>query len=127
MLLEVPHVSQPFENQRDVSPFEVPGQVLPVSAGQMLQILPLCQFFRQMEDRQQQIGKGVVFQQVGVFQQAQEKVPFRPENPASLQVTFRNDYLEVEIPQALSESGKVRVGPVARALISPWKSASLRS
>ena len=29
-----------------------------------------------MKDRQQQAGEGVVFQQVGVFQEAQEKVPF---------------------------------------------------
>ena len=42
-----------------------------------------------MEDRQQQAGKGVVLQQVGVFQEAQEEVAFLKQKISQgLQIAF---------------------------------------
>jgi hypothetical protein len=76
------HIIQPFGNQGDIGPLEIRQQVFPVSGGQMAQVLALRQFFRKMENRQQEVSKGVVLQQIGVFQEAQEKIPFGPEEIA---------------------------------------------
>ena len=67
---------------RHVAPLHVAGQVFPVGGAQAVQVVALGQFLGQVEDRQEQVGKGVVFQQVGVFQEAQEEVPlFQQEIP----------------------------------------------
>ena len=73
--LKMRHVGQPFFDEQEVAPLHVARQVLPVGGGQAGKIGALGQFLGEMEDRQQQAGKGVVLQQVGVFQEAQEEVP----------------------------------------------------
>ena len=74
----------------------------------------LGQFLGEMEDRQEQAGKGVVLQQVGVFQEAQEEVPVFP---VGIFVGLSNHRLEFDTKivfrQALTETGKIRAGPVA--------------
>ena len=73
--LKMRHVGQPLFDEQDIAPLHVAGQVLPVGGAQAVQVVALGQFLGEVEDRQEQVGKGVVFQQVGVFQEAQEEVP----------------------------------------------------
>ncbi len=69
------HIGQPLFDEPDVAPLHVARQVLLIGAAEAVKVGALGQFLGQVEDRQQQVGKGVVFQQIGVFQQAQEEVP----------------------------------------------------
>lgn len=68
-------VGQPFLDEQEVDPLNVASQVLAVGGGQAGEVGALRQFLGEVEDRQEQVGEGVMFQQVGVFQEAQEKVP----------------------------------------------------
>ena len=112
--LKMGYVGQPLFDEQDIAPLHVARQVPLIRDGQAVKVGALGQFLGQVEDRQQQAGEGVVFQQVGVFQEAQEEVPFfQQEIPQIFQVARFDLNTEIVFRQALAESGKIRRGPVA--------------
>src|SRR4030042_5724473 len=66
VLVQMAQVGQPLFDEPGVSSFHVHGQVLPVRRAEMRQVPALGQFLGPVKDRQQQVGEGVVLQQVGV-------------------------------------------------------------
>ena len=70
------HVGQPFEDQQNVCPFNVAGEMFQVGDGQLFCVRSGIKFFSKMEYRPEEIRKGLMFQQIGVFEEPEQKSPF---------------------------------------------------
>ena len=77
--MEVLHVCQPFKQQVSRDPVHIANEMVGVIWRKFLEIIPAAQFFGQMENRPEQLGKGIVFQQVWIPEEQQQELSFPGE------------------------------------------------
>jgi hypothetical protein len=73
--LQVFHVCQPFDKQSAVGSLDITGQVIVIDCCKPDDCLSAAQLFGQVENSPQQIGETVVFQQIGITEQALSRKP----------------------------------------------------
>lgn len=76
IVLEVFHVRDPLADEQAVSALQVLGQVLTVAVREHIEVRPDRQLLGEVEHRLEQLGEGLVLQEVGVGQEAHHELAF---------------------------------------------------
>jgi len=108
------HVIQPFNNQKAVSPFHIPGYVILVRLWQLPDIRPRFQFLGQVKYRHEEIRKGIMLQEILILQQTEEKSPVPDQGLFQMEEITPVDINDIGILfQLLAQVGKLLCRPVA--------------
>ena len=76
VLLQVLDIGDPFSQEQTVGSLDIAGEVLHICSGEPREMLAQLQLLCEVENGPEQVGKLVMLQKIGIFQQTEQEAPF---------------------------------------------------